>query len=270
MATNMRYPILLVHGMGYRDDKKFGYWGRIPKLLKSEGFDVHLGYHDANADIETNAAHLARRIDEVLSETGAEKLNIIAHSKGGLDSRYAISTLGAGTKVASLTTMSSPHNGSKTMDILMKFPRPLIRIVAFFTDCWFYVQGDKKPDTYKVFHCFKTDTIAEFNANNPNLDGIMYQSYAFVMRNCFSDPVFGIPNFVVNLIEGENDGLLTPDAVKWGDFRGIYRGTGRRGISHVDEIDFWRRKVKIGTDDGYTDIMKLYLDVAKELAERGY
>lgn len=33
----MKYPILLVHGMGFRDDRKIGYWGRIPDVLKNNG-----------------------------------------------------------------------------------------------------------------------------------------------------------------------------------------------------------------------------------------
>lgn len=40
-------------------------------------------------------------------ETGCEKVNIIAHSKGGLDSRYAISRLGMDQYTASLTTINS-------------------------------------------------------------------------------------------------------------------------------------------------------------------
>jgi triacylglycerol lipase len=36
----------------------------------------------------------------VLSQTGAQKVNIIAHSKGGLDCRYAIANLGLEDKVA--------------------------------------------------------------------------------------------------------------------------------------------------------------------------
>ena len=54
---------------------------------------------------------LARRLRDVLRETGAEKVNIIAHSKGGLDSRWAITKLGLAPQVASLTTINTPHRG---------------------------------------------------------------------------------------------------------------------------------------------------------------
>ena len=39
-----------------------------------------------------NARHLARRVDEILTETRCEKLNLIAHSKGGLGARHLISS----------------------------------------------------------------------------------------------------------------------------------------------------------------------------------
>ena len=269
MSSGIKYPVLLVHGMGFRDNKIIGYWGRIPKALKDAGCDVHLGHQDSNADIETNAEYLAQRIDQIIAETGAEKVNIIAHSKGGLDCRYALSALGAGDKVASLTTIATPHNGSKTMDLLMKFPKPLIRFVGFCTDCWVRLLGDKKPNSYKVFHAFTTEAAEKFNANIPDCDGVMYQSYAFVMKTPFSDIFMWLSNLVVDMVEGENDGLLTPEAVKWGNFRGVYRGIGKRGISHYDEIDMRRRPLSKTPGDGISDIVDFYMEIVSELAEQG-
>ena len=270
MSPALKYPVLLVHGMGFRDDKRIGYWGRIPKVLEKAGCDVHLGHQDSNADIETNAEHLARRIEQILTKTGAEKVNIIAHSKGGLDCRYALSALGAGDKVASLTTISTPHHGSKTMDLLMGFPDPLIRFVGFCADCWFRLLGDKKPNSYKVFHAFTTEAAEKFNADNPDCDGVMYQSYAFVMKNPFSDIFMWFPSLIVGMIEGENDGLLTPDAVKWGNYRGVFRGNERRGISHCDEIDMRRRPLSKTPGDGVSDMVDFYVEVISELAKNGF
>ena len=194
MENKMKYPVLLVHGMGFRDYKHIGYWGRIPKALEAMGCDVHFGRQDSNGDIETNGRHLEERIREILAETGAEKVNIIAHSKGGLDSRYAISTLGMGDKVASLTTMSTPHRGSKTVDKLMKFPQPLVKFGCFFVDCGYRILGDRKPNTYKTICAFTTAQAAAFNAQNPDDSGVLYQSYAFVMKNPTSDLFMWLPN----------------------------------------------------------------------------
>ncbi|MBQ8824321.1 MAG: triacylglycerol lipase, partial [Ruminococcus sp.] len=38
-----KYPLLLVHGIGFRDFKYFNYWGRIPKSLIKKGATVYYG-----------------------------------------------------------------------------------------------------------------------------------------------------------------------------------------------------------------------------------
>ena len=270
ISKDLKYPILLVHGLGVRDNKKINYWGRIPKELEQIGCRIYYGYQDSNAAIETNAQTIANRINEVIKETGAEKINIIAHSKGGLDSRYAISTLHAGNKVASLTTISTPHNGSKTVDKLMKFPQPLVKFIGFCTDCWFRLIGDNHPNSYKVFQSFTTKAAEIFNVNNPDDEGIYYQSYAFAMKNPFSDIFMWLPNLVVGIIEGENDGLLTPEAVKWGNFKGVYYGAGNRGISHCDEVDMRRKRFSKKSGNGISDIVDIYKIIVYELCEMGF
>ena len=269
MNTELKYPILLVHGMGFRDTRLINYWGRIPDVLKKAGCKIYYGGQDSNASIETNALHIKRRIEQILSETGAEKVNIIAHSKGGLDARYAISTLGMGGMVASLTTMSTPHNGSKTMDLIFRLPDPLIRLAGSLTDCWFKILGDKNPDSYSAFCCFTTKNAEKFNTDNPDKEDVYYQSYGFVMKNPVSDIFMCLPCFAVGLIEGENDGLLTPEAVKWTNFRGVYRGSGRRGISHCDEIDMRRSRLSKDGGNGVSDITEVYKETVYTLYKLG-
>lgn len=266
----LRYPVLLVHGMGFRDIKLFNYWGRIPKLLTDMGIQVFYGEQDSVADIETNGIHLAGRIEQILKETGAEKVNIIAHSKGGLDTRYCISHMNMSGRVASLTTLATPHNGSKTVDLLMKLPDFLVRFVAFWADFWYRRFGDRKPDCYRVFHCFTTRQAEAFNSSTPDAEGVYYQSYAFVMKNAFSDFALTVPYLLVKWIEGENDGLLTPASMKWGNFRGILRTAKRRGVSHLDEIDFRRKPLCSEKGDGVSEILDVYRDIAIDLQSRGF
>ncbi len=269
LDSKLKYPVLLVHGMGFRDNKRIGYWGRIPRALEEMGCTVYFGQQDSNGDIQSNGRHLAERIHRILDETGAEKVNIIAHSKGGLDSRYAISALGMGDKVASLTTISTPHHGSKTLDRLLKFPQGLIKLGCFFVDCWFRLLGDKNPNTYKVLFSFTTDSAAKFNAETPNHDNVFYQSYAFVMKKPTSDLLMWLPNLVVNHFEGENDGLLPPSAVQWGEFRGVFYGTNNRGVSHFDEIDLRRKPLFKSKGSGVSDIVDVYKEIIRDLTEKG-
>ena len=270
MNGKTKYPILLVHGMGFRDYKRLCYWGRIPKMLESLGNKVYFGMQDSNGDIETNGAFLAERIKQVLEESGAEKLNIIAHSKGGLDSRYAISTLGMGDRIASLTTISTPHNGSKTVDKFLFIPKFLAKAVCFCYDCFYRVVGDKKPNTYNTVMSFTTEAASRFNRENPNCENVYYQSYAFVMKKPTSDIFMRFTNAVVSHFEGENDGMLAPDAVKWGEFKGIFRGVGNRGVSHCDEIDFRRRRLTKKQGEGVCEILDVYKEIACDLEARGF
>lgn len=264
-----KYPFLLVHGMGFRDGSLFNYWGRIPRQLKKMGCDIYYGTQDSNASVETNGKHIADRIQKIIEKTGAEKINIIAHSKGGLDARYAISTCGMGKYVASLTTISTPHHGSNTVDTLMKLPNPLVRFAGKCTDIVFRFIGDMKPDSYKVFQLFTTEMMENFNRENPDVEGVYYQSYAFVMHSPFSDMFLFVPSLIVWCIEGPNDGLLTPDAVRWGNFKGIYKSNIQRGISHCDEVDMRRKRFTKKKGEGVSDIVELYMDIVTGLKELG-
>ena len=101
----LQYPLLLVHGMGFRD-RRLCYWGRIPKALEKEGVRVYFGGQDACGSLNDNAAFLAEKIEKLCREEGIEKFNVIAHSKGGTEMRRVISSLGLDGRVASLTTVS--------------------------------------------------------------------------------------------------------------------------------------------------------------------
>ena len=79
MDCAARYPIVLVHGVGYRQRKHLNYWGRIPKELERRGARIFYTGHDAWGAMEHNGEIIRRDIQEILALTGAEKVNIIAH-----------------------------------------------------------------------------------------------------------------------------------------------------------------------------------------------
>ena len=268
MGDKLKYPLLLVHGMGFRDSRRLNYWGRIPARLEAMGCRVYYGGQDSNGTIEANGAFLAERIREITEEAGVSRLHVIAHSKGGLDMRYAISTLGMAESVASLTTISTPHHGSRTVDRLLKLPDFLVRFAAGGWDAWLRICGDINPCAYEVFHTFTTGAAREFNRANPDQPGVYYQSYAFVMRHVWSDMFLFVPGMVVKLLEGPNDGLLPPSSAVWTNFRGVITGNSCRGISHCDEVDMRRRKLTTRCGDGVSDIVEFYADIVQDLQAR--
>jgi len=271
MTATTRYPILMVHGAGFRDCKRPRYWGRIPKALEQQGARLFYGHQDAWGSVERNAAALKASLEKILAETGCGKVNVIAHSKGGLDARYMISSLGMAGHVASLTTVATPHHGSKTVDMLCRLPKLLFRLAAFFVNLVFRLLGDKKPDFYRAARQFTTAEMAAFNARSPDAPGVYYQSYAAVMKSPFSDILLFWPCLLVGLVEGESDGMVTPASAAWGNFRGALRGAARRGISHTDEVDARRMNFsRRAREGGVNDIRQVYIGIAWQLKEMGF
>ncbi len=270
MNVKLKYPILMIHGMGFRDYRHIRYWGRIGDELKKCGAKIYYGGQDSNGSIESNCRQLETALKNALADSGAEKVNIIAHSKGGLEARYLISTMGYGNNVASLTTISTPHKGSVTVDKLVKPVKPLVKGVCVLVDLWFRILGDKTPDTYSAIESLFTENAESFNQNNPDNENVYYQSYAFLMDKPTDDIVMILPWLTVNAFEGKSDGLITPRSAEWTNFRGIRQGNGKRGISHVDEVDFRRRCFSKTKSGDISDITEFYVQVANDLKEMGF
>ena len=238
--------------------------------MGSHGAVVYFGEQDCWASTETNAHTLCERIDAILTKTGAKKVNIIAHSKGGLEARMAASSLGYADKIASITTVSTPHRGSKTFSIFLKAPRVFFSIAAVAVNNWIRLIGDKKPDFQRVCEEFSVSHMERFNSENPDAPGVFYQSVAGVMKRPFSDINLSTACFVLNRIEGPNDGLVSVESAAWGERCIEIRGNTRRGISHLDEIDFRRAAFSRKTGKDVRDITDFYVELVHDLKNRGF
>ena len=255
-----------MHGSGFRD-KTLGfinYWGRVPKLFKKHGIDVYYGGTDAWGSVEKNAETIKAKIDAILKESKAEKVNIIAHSRGGLEARHLISRMNMDHAVASLTTVSTPHYGVKIMNIAVKLPVRFYKFCSFFVNVWFRILGDKKPDFFTSSRQLSEKYCVEFNGNNPDREGVYYRSYASMMKYFFSDLIFIILHPLVTFADGDNDGLCPVESAKWGDFKGVITTGGVFGISHCGIIDLYRVNYK------GINIPDFYLSIAKDLSGMGF
>lgn len=171
-----RYPLLLIHGLNCRDDWIFPYWGRVADILRTHGATVYLSGQDAWGSIPGNAQALRRRAEDILSETGSEKLNLLAHSKGGLEARYLISTLGFAPKAASLTTICTPHQGSKAAAEWLARER-ICRIAGRGLEGFWRARGDRDPDFPAAVSALTPEAMARFNRENPDSPLVYYQSW---------------------------------------------------------------------------------------------
>lgn len=270
MNCKTKYPLMLIHGTGFRDLRIPLYWGRIPRVLKENGAAVYFGEQDCWGSVETNAHAICARIDAILKETGAEKINLIGHSKGGVEARMVASSLGYGDKIASITTISSPHRGSKTFSIFLKAPRAFFSIAAFAVNNWIRLIGDRKPDFRRVCDEFAVSHMERFNEDNPDVPGVYYQSVAGVMKRPLSDFSLWIANTVLDRIEGPNDGLVSTESAAWGERCITICGNTRRGISHLDEIDFRRAPLSKTAGENVRDITDFYVWLVDDLRRRGF
>lgn len=264
-ACATKYPIVMVHGIGFRDLRYFNYWGRIPLVLKKHGAVITYGHNKAWGSLKENSALISASIDRILEETHSEKVNLIAHSKGGLDCRYLISSLGYQDRVASLTTVNTPHYGSELIDLLDRLPNKLYRMIASGINRLFAVAGDDMPDCYTSSQELSPAFCARFNEENPDAPGVYYQSYGSVMKSCFSDSLLSIPYLLLCTQKGgANDGLVDVSSMKWGEFKGVLTNRYQRGISHGDMIDLKREDIK-----GF-DVLHVFYEMVADLKKRGF
>lgn len=261
-----RYPLLLVHGVFFRDFRFFNYWGRIPFALKQNGATVYYGSQQSAASVAGCGQELAARIRDIVAQTGCEKVNIIAHSKGGLDSRYAISACGAAPFVASLTTINTPHRGCIFADYLLdKIPEKVQKSVARKYNAALRKFGDTNPDFLSAVRDLTASACEQNNEKLPNHPDVYYQSVGSQM-NCASSGRFPL-NMAYPLVrhfDGKNDGLVSADSARFGDRFTLLATEKGRGISHGDVIDLNRENIP-----GF-DVREFYVNLVKNLKEMGY
>ena len=260
-----KYPLLMVHGIFFRDFRYFNYWGRIPKELTNNGAEIFYGNHQSALPIASSAQELYDRIKEILAVTGAEKVNIIAHSKGGLDCRYAIEKLGAAPYIASLTTVNSPHKGCLFADYLLeKIPEYIKIKVAETYNSALIRLGDKNPDFIAAVTDLTAKRCAELFPSEEGYDGIFCQSIGSVLRKARSGKFpLNLSYHVAKHFDGENDGLVGERSFHFGERYTLLTSRDMRGISHGDMIDLNRENL----DD--FDVREFYVGLVAELKQKG-
>src|SRR5580692_4150806 len=117
--------IVLVHGiLGFR--VKFGieYFRGVAEHFREKGLKVSAPILDPTRGIEYRGCQLRDQINAAFGSgtlDPASRTHIIAHSMGGLDSRWMLSPANPNkiqAAVRSLTTISTPHRGSPIADLI--------------------------------------------------------------------------------------------------------------------------------------------------------
>ena len=261
MAT--KYPLVFVHGVMLKDIWRIKAFGKIEGILKKQGYSVFTSDHDGFGSIENNAEQIKAYIEKTLAATGAERVNIVAHSKGGLDTLYMIDRLGMGDKIASVTFLSTPHRGSSVAVMLYDLPRIIRGPVVFFINFWYRIFGDKKPDALTV--CRQLRASKEDIVKLENLaahDGIYMQSFSTTLKRGRDDFVMGIPLMISKHYENiPGDGMVSVESSKYGEYRGDCTDIS---VSHSEIVGFMVKRKKKDKIYGF------YISLAEELGQMGF
>ena len=112
-AARERNPVVFVHGWS----ASASVWEAMTERFRADGWPepylVAWSYDTNLSNVET-AGLLAAQVDAVLAETGASRVDIVAHSMGALPARYYVRDLGGDARVDGLVALGSPNHGTLT------------------------------------------------------------------------------------------------------------------------------------------------------------
>jgi triacylglycerol lipase len=206
--TPGRPPVLLIHG--YACSRAA--WWRTRRRLENAGWTVAtLNLEPIYTSIDNYVEPVARRVDEVLAATGAERLIMVGHSMGGLVAR-AYLRLHGGSKVARLVTLGTPHGGSELARVgfggnarQMEPGNPWLTALA----------GTEVPvDTLTIFSPYDNYVMPPSNLLLPGaqarvIDGVCHLSMLYS------------PRVVDALLEALQSPLRSPAVASRSDWQGV-------------------------------------------------
>lgn len=293
MANN--YPITLSHGIARFDFLSdyfihnlalFGldvtdatdqgnYFKGIRNFLRSQGFDVHSTRVSFAAGVNQRSEDLRNEVNRILTETGKEKVHIIGHSMGGLDARHMIVEKGMADRVASLTTIGTPHNGTSFADWgIANGGSEVIKLVSKVV----HIEGlnDLTRASCQTFN----DAARNAEASND----VVYKTYAATEDLLTTFTPLQLSWTIINKEEGDNDGLVPLTSQQWqseikgddGKVKQVEQKKFTVPADHLNEVGWWdlnelvhlkfHLNIKQAARDYEQKIKDTYLEIAKAAA----
>ena len=199
-----RHPVLLAHGFAGFDaveisGRRLAYFRGVADRLRAAGVEVHVLRVSPIASI----AQRARQLADQVRLLPAGRFNIVAHSMGGLDARYALTVLGLGDRVASLTTISTPHRGTPLADLGISLFGGTLRRLGVPLD---------------AFHDLTTQRMKVFNRQAHDAHGVVYGCFVASTREV--NAVLVPAHRLLHRLAGDNDGIVPASSQRWGEVLG--------------------------------------------------
>ena len=202
-------PVVLVHGLFGFDrigvpGARFDYFRGIARHLETLGCHAHAVRLPTAASVPDRARELVAAIDALPHD----RIDLIAHSLGGLDARYALTHLGLSRRVRSLVTVGTPHRGTPLADLALQGPLHWARRVIAAVGI-----------PLEALEWLGTDALAKFNADVIDVPGVRYACVVGGMhRDDSSVPLALVPaHAYLRRVAGPNDGLVPIASQYWGE-----------------------------------------------------
>ncbi|MDZ4701818.1 MAG: alpha/beta fold hydrolase [Rhodothermales bacterium] len=259
----LRYPVVMMHGFGMVAAlRRNGHLYDFAMDLRSRGVLAFAPNVPPYNPVPVRAAIWKDRLQQILERTGAEKVNLIAHSMGGLDARFLISREGFNDRVASLVTVATPHHGSAIASFLLDQPDRLRIWLADLanwlgTNTMREVEADFLTTVTDLAPAYMQDT---FNRTVLDAPDVRYWSFA---ARAGKGTGMGISPFLrpLNAIlygrEGINDGFVSVESARWGECLGIL------DADHAQQLG-----IQFPSRNSF-DAFALYRQIAEMLSEKG-
>ncbi|RME88078.1 MAG: alpha/beta fold hydrolase, partial [Candidatus Hydrogenedentota bacterium] len=207
-----RYPIVLHHGFGGFDTVLgIDYFFRVKDYLQRHGYEVYVTEVSPVAPLQNRTDQLAQQIDQILAKSSAkngytiDKVNLIGHSMGGLDARLLVSTnttginsgdpkdqvfgKNYGSKIATLTTIATPHKGSPIADMILNYipgdAQKALGVILNLAMGAYNPTNISENDVLAAAYNLTEKFCTVFNQDHPeptNL-GIVYRTYAGITHD---------------------------------------------------------------------------------------
>ncbi len=202
-------PVVLVHGLFGFDrigvpGARFDYFRGIAKHLGRLGCHAHAVRLPPIGSVPARAAKLV----ELVRALPHDRIDLIAHSLGGLDARYALSKLGLAERVRSLVTIGTPHRGSPIADLVLSAPfgwaHRLLKTIGM---------------PLEAVDWLSTSALEKFNAEITDHPDVRYACVVGGMHR--DDSVIPLPlipaHAYLRRTSGVNDGLVPVTSQYWGE-----------------------------------------------------
>jgi triacylglycerol lipase len=288
--THRAYPLVLAHGFsGFHNIGPINYFYGVQGALAKDGHEVYVTTVDPYNSSEVRGAQLLAQVEQILYQSGAEKLNLICHSQGGLDCRYVANKLGA-AKIGAVVMVAGTHRGSYVADVAAGVVKgaaadamaAIMQILGDVLD----PSGQPSSDGKAALAQLTSAGAAAFNAKYPDAAGVAYYSIGGRTQrsggdfDCGSDttapfigkwdqvtsPVNPLLSATANILDSEssipptNDGMVEVSSTKWGTFWGCVPADH---FSEVCQI--------AGQSSGSSfNCVTLYRDIADWLVAHGF